>query len=257
MTEFYVGYLPKAPSGIARKMKGLIVVLFVAAATCAIGFAALQRTYARSFFESGKERTFEGVIESSPYPTLLSSPDAANFNALRYLLVAKGKHGAESEVAAYVGKSVRLRGTLIYRDDQKMIALSGGSIAVLGDTQQNQVAPKNLGEFDLVGEIVDSKCYLGNMNPGNGKVHRDCAVRCLSGGIPPVFATNDFNGSPAVLLLTGPNQKRLPRGAFLDRVAQPMRIHGRIVQIGNSLLLETESSAIASRSFRRPPEQGR
>jgi hypothetical protein len=76
-----------------------------------------------------------------------------------------------------------------------------------------------LGEFDLVGEIVDRKCYLGNMNPGNGKVHRDCAVRCLSGGILPVFATNDFNGSPAVLLLTGPNQKRLPREALLDRRA--------------------------------------
>ncbi len=119
------------------------------------------------------------------------------------------------------------------------------------------MTPKNLGEFELIGEIVDSKCYLGNMNPGNGKVHRDCAVRCLSGGIPPVFATNDFNGSPAVLLLTGPNQKRLPREAFLDRVAQPIRIHGRVVQIGDKLFLETESSAIISLSFRRPPEQGR
>jgi len=60
MTEFYVGYLPKAPSGIARKMKVVIVVLFTAATTCAIGFAALQRTYARSFFESGMERTLRG-----------------------------------------------------------------------------------------------------------------------------------------------------------------------------------------------------
>jgi hypothetical protein len=170
---------------------------------------------------------------------------------------SEGEHGADSQVAAYLGKSVRLRGTLIYRDDQKMIVLSAGSIAVLGDAQQNQVAPKNLGEFDLVGEIVDSKCHLGNMNPGNGKVHRDCAVRCLSGGIPPVFATNDFNGSPAVLLLTGPNQKRLPWEAFLDRVAQLTRIHGRVMQIGNTLLLETESSAIASHRLRRPPEQGR
>jgi hypothetical protein len=238
-------------------MKAVIVLLFVAATTCAIGFAALQRTYARSFFESGKERTFEGVIEASPYPTLLSSPDAANASASRYLLVANGKHGADSQVAAYVGRSVRLRGSLIYRDDQKMIMVSAGSIAVLGDAQQNQVAPKNLGEFDLVGEIVDSKCYLGNMNPGNGKVHRDCVVRCLSGGIPPVFATNDFNGSPAVLLLTGPNQKRLPREAFLDRVAQPTRVHGRVIQIGNTLLLETESFAIASHSLLLPPEQGR
>ena len=257
MTEFYVGYLPKAPSGIARKMKLVIVVLFVAATTCAIGFAALQRTYARSFFESGKERTFDGVIDASPYPTLLPSPDSSNASASRYLLVANGKYGADSQVAPYIGKSVRLRGRLIYRDDQKMITLSGGSIVVLGNAQQNQAAPKNLGEFDLVGEIVDSKCYLGNMNPGNGKVHRDCAVRCLSGGIPPVFATNDFNGSPAVLLLTGPNQKPLPKEAFLDRVAQPMQIHGRVMQTGNTLLLETESSAIASRSSRNPPEQER
>src|SRR6266403_1614860 len=64
-------------------------------------------------------------------------------------------------------------------------------------------------------------------------------------------------GSPAVLQLTGPNQKRLAREAFLDRVAQPMRIHGRVTQIGNTLLLETELSAISSRSFRRPPEHGR
>ena len=257
MTEFYMGYLPKAPSGIACKMKVVIVVLFAAATTCAVGFAALQRTYSRSFFESGKERTFDGVIEASPYPTLLSSPDAANASASRYLLVANGKHGADSQVDAYTGKRVRLRGRMIYRDDQKMIVLSGGSVAALDDAQQNQVAPKTLGEFNLVGEIVDSKCYFGNMNPGNGKVHRDCAVRCLSGGIPPVFATNDFNGSPSVLLLTGPNQKPLPKETFLDRVAQPMRIHGTVIQIGNTLLLEMESSVIASHSSRRPPEQGR
>jgi hypothetical protein len=257
MTEFYVGYLPKVPSGIARRMKVVIVVLFATAITCAIGFAAVQRTYSQSFFESGKERTFEGVIETSPYPTLLSRQDAANSSTLRYLLVAKGKHGAGSQVATYVGKTVRLRGTLIYRDDQKMIVLSAGSIATLDDAQQNQVPPKSLGEVDLVGEIVDSKCYFGNMNPGNGKVHRDCAVRCLSGGIPPVFATNDFNGSPAVLQLTGPNQKPLPKEAFIDRVAQPMRIHGTVMQVGNTLLLETESAAIVSHSIRPQREQGR
>jgi hypothetical protein len=238
MTEFYVGYLPKAPSGIARRMRVVIVVLFAAATTCAILFAALQRTFSISFFESGNQRTFDGVIEADPYPTLLSAPDATNPDGFRYLLVADGKHGADSQVAAYVGKSVRLRGRLIYRDNQKMITLPGGAITVLSDAHRNSAAPKNLGDFDLVGEILDSKCYLGNMNPGNGKVHRDCAVRCLSGGIPPVFATNDFNGSPAVLLLTGPNQKRLPREAFLDRVAQPTKIHGRVMQIDNLLVLE-------------------
>ena len=109
MSEFYVGYLPKLPSGIARRMRVVIVVLFAAVITCAIGFAAVQRTYSRSFFESGKERTFEGVVETNPYPTLVSPPDAANSSTLRYFLVAKGKYGADSQVAPYVGKSVRLR----------------------------------------------------------------------------------------------------------------------------------------------------
>src|SRR5437899_10992055 len=161
----------------------------------------------------------------------------------------KRKHGADSQVEGYVAKRVRLRGRLVYRDDQKMITISGCSSSALRDAQEHQPVPKNLGEFDVVGEIVDSKCYFGNLNPGNGKVHRDCAVRCMSGGVPPVFATNDFNGSPAVLQLTGPNQKPLPNEAFLDRVAQPMRIRGRVTQIGNTLLLETESSAISSRNF--------
>jgi len=53
MTDFYV-VISESASGIARKMKVVIVVLFAAATTCAIGFAALQRTYARSFFESGR-----------------------------------------------------------------------------------------------------------------------------------------------------------------------------------------------------------
>src|SRR5260370_25557701 len=177
MTEFYVGYLPKAPSGIARKMKVVIVVLFAAATTCAIGFAAVQRTYARSFFESGMERTFEGVIEASPSPTLISSPDVANGSPLRYLLVMNGKHGADSQVDAYVGKRVRLRGRLIYRNDQKMITLSGGSISGLGNAQENQPGPKNFGEFDLVGESVDRKCYFCKIDPGNGKVKRHCDAR--------------------------------------------------------------------------------
>jgi hypothetical protein len=125
-----------------------------------------------------------------------------------------------------------------------MIELVSGSISVVGESKQPEQATKELGTFELTGEIVDSKCYLGVMNPGNGKVHRDCAERCLSGGIPPIFATNDFNGVPAIFLLTSPNRKPLPKEAFLDRVAEPVRIRGKILQLGGTLSMETEASAI-------------
>jgi hypothetical protein len=190
--------------------------------------------------------TFEGTIEATPYPILIvAEPGSTGPKASRYLLVAEGKHGADSQVAAFAGKTVQLRGTKIYRDNQTMIEVVTGSISLMGDSKQARQASKELGNFELIGEIVDSKCYLGVMNPGNGKVHRDCAVRCLSGGIPPVFATNDFNGRPAILVLTGHSRAPLPKGAFLGRVAQPVRIRGTVIQTGDSLFLETELSAIS------------
>ncbi len=246
MNEFYVGYLPKAPSGIARRIRTVVVFLLVFAAIAAIVFARVQRTFAPSVFEYGKLGTFEGTIEASPYPILIvAGAGSAESGASRYLLVAEGKHGADSQVAAFAGKTVQLRGTRIYRDNQTMIEVVSGSISLKRDSTRSQPPSQELGIFELAGEIVDSKCYLGVMNPGSGKVHRDCAVRCISGGIPPVFATNNFNGSPAILLLTDLHQKPLPKETFLKLVAQPVRIHGSVVKTGETLYLKTGPSAIS------------
>ena len=247
MNEFYVGYLPKAAVGIARRIRAVVVLLFIFAAITAMVFARVQRTFAPSVFEYGKVGTFEGTIEATPYPILIvRGPGSTEPKASRYLLVAEGKLGADSEVAAFTGKNVQLRGTKIYRENQMMLVLASGSISPKGGSAQSVPPSQELGAFELSGEIVDSKCYLGVMNPGSGKVHRDCAVRCISGGIPPIFVTNNFNGSPAILLLTDLHQKPLPKETFLKLVAQPIRIHGSVVKIGGTLYLKTEPSAISA-----------
>lgn len=243
MNEFYVGYLPKAPVGIARRIQAVVVLLFIFAAITAMLFARAQRTFAPSVFEYGKVGTFEGTIDATPYPILIVAGPGST-EALRYLLVAEGKRGVDSQVAAFSGKNVQLRGTKIYRDNQMMLEVASGSISLKGDFVQSVPPIKELGTFELSGEIVDSKCYLGVMNPGSGKVHRDCAVRCISGGIPPVFATNDFNGSPAILLLTDLDQKPLPKESFLKLVARPVRIRGKVIKTGETLYMKTEPSAI-------------
>jgi hypothetical protein len=46
-------------------------------------------------------------------------------------------------------------------------------------------------------------------------------------------------------LLTGPNGQRLPKEAFLNRVAQPVRIRGKVRLTGSTLLLETEPGSIS------------
>ena len=246
MSEFYVGYLPKAPAGIARRIKTLIAIVLVLGAIAAIAFARVQKTFAPATFEYGKERTFEGVIETRPFPALVTTGSGAtDSQTKRYLLVATGKHGADSQVQPYAGRTVHLRGTLIYRDNESMIELVKDSITLIADTREVPAPMTNLGTITLTGEIVDSKCYLGVMNPGNGKVHRDCAVRCLSGGIPPIFATNDFRGVPAILLLTDATGRPLPKEAFLNLVAQPVQVRGNALQTGDTLLLEIEPSAIS------------
>ena len=75
-------------------------------------------------------------------------------------------------------------------------------------------------------------------------MHRDCAVRCLSGGIPPLFAADDFEGAPATLILTDRAQKLLPKTS-LPLAAKRVRVRGNVFQVGDSLRLETDPAAIS------------
>jgi hypothetical protein len=247
MNEFYVGYLPKAPAEISRRIRAVAIALIAIAVIGAFTFASVQRTFAPAMFEYGKQRSFEGIIERKPFPTLLvKRPGSPDLASSRYLLVAEGKHGADDEVSAFEGKAVRLKGTLIYRGSQTMVELTKGSISVEGTGETLPAAEKMLGVFELNGEIVDGKCYLGVMNPGSGKLHRDCAARCLSGGVPILFVTDSFRGEPAALQLTDSSRKPLPKATFLDHVGQPVRLKGTVVESGDdSLIFEIDPSGIS------------
>lgn len=250
MSDFYVGYLPKAPAALARRTKTTVVFLFVLALGGAGLFAVSQRTVSTpASFEFGQQRVFEGTLVASPYPALLVARPNASTEQPQYSfysLVAPGKHGANSAVSNFVGSAVRLRGTLIYRDDQTMIELVPDSISAVNGSQAVVANFDELGNFTLTGEIVDSKCNFGVMNPGRGKVHKDCAVRCLSGGIPPAFITNDFQGRPATLLLTSEGGRPLPKEAFLSHVAQPLRLRGAVRKSGDELFFDIQPSSISA-----------
>ena len=236
MSEFFVGYLPKQPTGIAKKVRLVIGISFVLATVCAFAFAKVQRTFAPSAFEYGNQTT---LVVARP----TAQGEAPSFS--RYVLVGTGKHGADSEIAFFVGKSVRLKGQLIYRDDKTLIEVMPGTVATAGSTLPLQPTEQDLGTATLIGEIVDSKCYFGVMNPGSGKVHRDCAVRCLSGGIPPTLVTNNYNGSPANFLLAGPDRRKLSKESFLPLAGRPVQIQGKVLRSGDDLYFLISPSAIA------------
>jgi hypothetical protein len=244
MNDFYVGYLPKAPTGLARFVRKVIVVLGLLAVTTALVLVVEQMPFAISAFEYGKVRSFEGIVVTQPFPTFLVARPGEigqQDKYSRYLLVAPGKHGADDLVAAFDGKQVRLQGQLIYREGGTMVEIAPGSIAVINTAPAVQATTRDLGTVTVTGEIVDSKCYLGVMNPGQGKVHRDCAARCLSGGIPPIFVTTDGHEQ---FLLVGLDGRALGRDVLREFVAEPIQIQGELLKTNSTQLLKVDPNAL-------------
>ncbi len=244
MNDFYVGYLPKAPTALASFVRKIIMVVGVLTVTVALVLVVGQMPFANSTFEYGKVRSFEGVVVTRPFPTLLVARPGEigqQDKYSRYLLVAPGKHGAEDLVASFDGKQVRLQGQLIYHEGGTMVEITPGSITVVDAPPADQETTRDLGAVRLTGEIVDSKCYLGVMNPGQGKVHRDCAARCLSGGIPPIFVTADEHEQ---FLLVGLDGRAPERDVLREFIAEPIQIQGERLRTGSTQLLKVDPRAL-------------
>ncbi len=240
MNDFYVGYLPKAPTGLARFVRKVVIALGLLAVTAALVLLVGQMPFANSTFEYGKVRSFEGVVVTRPFPTLLvlrPGDIGRQDKYSRYLLVAPGKHGADDLVAGLDGKHVRLQGQLIYREGGTMVEITPGSITVTDAAPAVAENIQDLGTVTLTGEIVDSKCYLGVMNPGQGKVHRDCAARCISGGIPPIFVTSDGREQ---FLLVGLDGRALGSDALREFIAEPIAIQGERLETGSTEMLKID-----------------
>jgi hypothetical protein len=95
----------------------------------------------------------------------------------------------------------------------------------------------------FTGELVDSKCYLGVMRPGLGKVHRGCAVRCLAGGVPPAILVRGADGYSQVFMLAADD------GATL---AIDPELAARIITVSGDLVLSGGTPVIRVRAFTLP-----
>lgn len=198
--EFYIGWQDKAPPSYAQKVKRAVLVLVIIVPIVAILLVVAQRPFATSTFEITQLRTLEGILIKEPIPCLKmpTGIDAKGVQQFqRVLLIGFGKKSAtptleaieKAQKQSFNGKAVKLEGKLIYFDGKLAMELSTGVAAFKGFTVVKDAPSlqQKLGEATLRGEILDPKCYLGVMRPGEGKPHRSCAIRCIEGGIPPFF----------------------------------------------------------------------
>lgn len=249
--EFYIGWMAKAPQGFVKYVKRVLLILFPAALIVALLLASYQKKFSAGNFEYGKLTEVRGVYYSQPVPVLkvVNGKDIwGNLSYITIPLVGYGKHGAETAImeiekekkTTLNGKEVILKGSLIYSDGKTLMQVNKDDNPVIGIGKEADasVVPikKELGNQIIKGEIIDPKCYFGVMKPGEGKVHRDCAIRCILGGIPPVLKVQNEKGEENFYLIVGPGGEKMNE-AVQDYVAEPVAINARVVQQDDWIVL--------------------
>ncbi|MEO0513031.1 MAG: hypothetical protein AAF108_09070 [Planctomycetota bacterium] len=224
--EFYVGYMP-APPRTKRLVSLLVPGAIVLSGLVAGLVAGAMRDPGGGTWDLGAVTEVRGTIRDPGYPVLVDDAGTP------YLLVGETKSGVRSSLgndqdgAGHDGAEVVVRGNLISRE------LAGGPVLMLSLTvdpdtleiltpgEPASTCESTDAEQGLVGEIVDSKCFLGAMKPGNGTTHKACGILCVRGGIPPLLVTPDG----AATLLVGPGGSPLP-DEFVQMLGEPVAVEG-------------------------------
>jgi len=188
-SDFYIGWQSRSPTGLGRYSGKVCAAIFAAISVLFVLAAKFQNPIDPGAFEFGVERTFEGTLIESPFP-VLQVHETRTGPGMNFLLVGSGKFGAPDVLRGKEGQHIRFKGSLIYRNGVAMIEVNKPeSLEVIDGPRAKPPQVISLGKGTFIGELVDTKCFLGVMRPATGKVHRGCAIRCLSGGAPSYTIT--------------------------------------------------------------------
>ena len=248
--------MAKAPKSFAKHVMIVLLVLFPFALILAYLLSTNQRQFSTGNFEYGTTTELTGIYYSKPVP-MLKVYDK-NREPTTLLLVGYGKHGAETAIMEIEkeknvllnAREITMRGTLIYSDGKVLLQIdkNDNPVVNIGSGSTYSVIEKNLGTQTISGEIVDPKCYFGVMKPGEGKVHRDCAIRCILGGIPPVLHVENEKGESNYYLLVGPNGEMMNE-AVQDVVGEPVSIEAKVIQQDDWIILYAVKESIRRISY--------
>jgi hypothetical protein len=230
--DFFIGYnWPVQPDlwrAVRRAALGIGLGVVGLSGVLAVGHLPLEG----GVFDFGHVTEHTGTVVEHPYPMLRHADSKAPWA----LLVARGKHGASQYVRGLDGKTVALKATRVARGAYEMLELAEAPGITDAGTSRTDALQYH-GRLTLVGEVVDSKCFLGVMVPGQGTTHRGCAALCLRGGIPAALHVRQADGSSALYLIAGP----AVTGEVLAPLAgQIVEMTGSLTRLGGWQVLTTE-----------------
>ncbi|MCM2269420.1 MAG: ferric reductase-like transmembrane domain-containing protein [Thermoanaerobaculia bacterium] len=249
---FFVGYLP-LPRELRNFLTRSVVAVGLLFGAVAGIVASQQSPLGAGVYEYGVESQLEGVVRLEPVPSLWTTRAAAGAaepGAAEAVepplevvpLVGAGKRGPPPAIVALAGRPVRARGSWIRRGPERLFEIVAAE-AVAGGAASPAIAASALGGAELRGEIVDSKCFLGVMKPGEGKSHKACAVLCIEGGSPAALVARTATGETALFWLVGGDGRPLGR-ELLDVVGEPVAVAGELLRVGARAILVTDRAKI-------------
>jgi len=226
--DFYIGYRKEAPPALARFVRIVAVVITLTAIAIAGGVGIFQEPGGDGTYYFGARDWFMAQMPPDMANPALMRSDLSRRGYAPALLVGQGKHGPPNFLTNALGQTVQFSGARIHRNGVEMVEVGPErDFSVL--PPPSEIPHSTIGalrDVTIEGELIDTKCFLGVMKPGHGKVHRGCASLCLKGGVPPGLAIRDHHGSTQVIVLnTG----------IADTPAIDPEWAGRIVRVSGSL----------------------
>ena len=232
--DVYVIYrpLPATMLTLVLALVGALLGLTLGSATAA---ALGQRDPGQGVWDTSNTVTHTGVLVTEPCPMLLPDDQSA-----AVLLVGVGKVGPPADVLALAGNRVNVTGYGLERDGLRMLEVQSAEAVSGSGGPRFRLAPIDRGVHAIDTEILDGKCYLGSMKPGDGTGHKACATLCVTGGIPPMISWKDDAGNAHYAIVTGPDGSSMPE-AHRAIIGEPVTIRGRVTSQHGWLWMELES----------------
>lgn len=246
-SAFFVGYL-KMPKRLGLFFWAVVPVVLGCVLGAGFGFAIAQQDPGQGRF-MGPAQTLTGYFDLEPYPVLRTIPTEEFPESRTIMLTGAGKFGIMKQVEQHQGQMVDVRGIFVVRGDHEIFQVGGRGVKPteqdLTPEMQAFKAPETetLGRYTLKGEIVDSKCYLGAMRPGEGKTHMVCANVCIMGGVPPMFVIYDDKGVSDILMLADEQGQSLV-GRVSDVTSLFVAIEGEVERRGDLKVFRIDEDSI-------------
>ena len=255
--DFYIGWMPSAPASFSRLIQKAVFVLLGVVVIVAGLLSLQQKQFSTATFEFGRLTEVTGIYEQFPVPSIRVTTTADAFGNSTFItipLTGYGKFGAEGTIASLerehgislTNRQVTFRGTLLYSDGKTLLQVDEHDDPLV--KWADKASPvshdaRNLGNVQLTGEILDPKCYFGVMKPGHGKPHKDCAIRCIAGGMSPVFYVRNEKGEANYYLVLDENGRKMNE-KLINHIAEPLTLEAKAVQYDDWVVLYVNDKSI-------------